>query len=528
LGGDLQSPPGPVDLGGFRLTDDPPAGSLRLPAGRLHPLAGVPRGRRGVERPRLSALEVRLFLLAPDGRALGGLLRQGSPRGARGMPWSQARFPDGGPLDWVTTTPTREAQNEVGRIETVVLNEIFYHPPRIAGVSSSSSTTGRGGRGPLGISLRQGDRLPFPGGDRDPPGRVPRRDGGPGPPRGGLWARGSAGALHGPPLEPRRAHPAGRLLGNPVDDIRYHQGGGWSRWADGGGSSLELIDPRRMTLRLGLGRERRVGQVLLGELRLRRELRPLGRVGAAHLPRRPRRVPDRRPLIVRGAGANIISNPGFEASTASWTIEGTHGASRRTTADKSSGTACLELTATGKGDTLVNRIETETSPAMTTGAYTVSLMARWLRDRASSSSTGSSRRSPRRKADPATNLSGTRWGKAATHDPRALGTPGGENGSTRRLREPAPSTSAPRSIREPRARRPARHAGRDGHRRVADADGVPCPRVLPAGERAGSFTVVTLLDDGLHGDGAAAMASSAAPSRRSRWDPDRLLHRCHR
>ncbi len=31
--------------------------------------------------------------------------------------------------------------------------------------------------------------------------------------------------------------------GNVADEVRYHDGGRWSQWADGGGSSLELIDP---------------------------------------------------------------------------------------------------------------------------------------------------------------------------------------------------------------------------------------------------------------------------------------------
>jgi hypothetical protein len=31
--------------------------------------------------------------------------------------------------------------------------------------------------------------------------------------------------------------------GNTADEVRYHDGGRWSQWADGGGSSLELIDP---------------------------------------------------------------------------------------------------------------------------------------------------------------------------------------------------------------------------------------------------------------------------------------------
>ena len=33
------------------------------------------------------------------------------------------------------------------------------------------------------------------------------------------------------------------LNGNIADKVRYYDGGQWSRWADGGGSSLERIDP---------------------------------------------------------------------------------------------------------------------------------------------------------------------------------------------------------------------------------------------------------------------------------------------
>ena len=34
-------------------------------------------------------------------------------------------------------------------------------------------------------------------------------------------------------------------LGTPVDEVRYHDGGLWPKWADGGGSSLELLDPNQ-------------------------------------------------------------------------------------------------------------------------------------------------------------------------------------------------------------------------------------------------------------------------------------------
>ena len=32
--------------------------------------------------------------------------------------------------------------------------------------------------------------------------------------------------------------------GNPADELRYHDSAPWPRWTDGGGSSLELRDPR--------------------------------------------------------------------------------------------------------------------------------------------------------------------------------------------------------------------------------------------------------------------------------------------
>ena len=67
--------------------------------------------------------------------------------------------------------------------------------------------------------------------------------------------------------------------------------------------------------------------------------------------------------VRRGAGANHIPDPGFETSAARWIIEGTHQDSRRVTYDAHSGSACLELNASGKGDTTVNRIEVETSPS---------------------------------------------------------------------------------------------------------------------------------------------------------------------
>ncbi len=72
-------------------------------------------------------------------------------------------------------------------------------------------------------------------------------------------------------------------------------------------------------------------------------------------------------LVREGEDENLIPNPGFETDTEPWRIEGTHVHSRRITTDRHSGEASLEVVATAKGDTLCNRIETDTVPRMTEG-----------------------------------------------------------------------------------------------------------------------------------------------------------------
>jgi hypothetical protein len=502
--------PDPMDLGGSRLTDDPARPDpCVFPAGASIPAGGFLVVDEASSGLALSALEVRLFLLAPDGRALGAAcFDRGAPEGLGGMPWSQARFPDGGPLDWVTTTPTRQAPNEVERIETIVINEVFYHPPEDRrGEFIELHNSGDEAVDLSGFRFDKGIDFLFPAGTEIPPGGylVVTED-------PALLAEVYGGGALGPSTG-RLSNRGERIRlvdswGNPVDDIHYHQGGGWSRWADGGGSSLELIDPRQdnsfASAWEGSDESGKsawenfaydASYAASGESELHIFL--AGR-GAC-------RIDD--VSIVRGTGTNIIPNPGFETSTASWTIEGTHGASRRTTADKFSGTACLELTATGKGDTLVNRIETETSPAMITGAHTVSLMARWLRGSSLLIAHGQFSAGPYGgRPSPATNLSGnTLGGRLRLTIPRALGTPGAENGSTRLLREAGAVNLGPT-------------IGSVGHApvaplatqavtitaRVADADGISLVRLNYRQESAaGSFTVVTLLDDGLNRDGAA-------------------------
>jgi hypothetical protein len=503
-----------ADVSGLTLTDDPahPSPYVFPPGTRIEPGGFLAAG-EAESRLSFSLPAIRVFLLAADGKAVAAATfdREPLPELPLGA-YSECRFPDGGPLEWVTGTPTRGAPNQVEGEEAIVINEILYHPPEdrpaefielhnrgtsAVDVSGFQFTDGVTFTIPEGVILAAGGYL------------VVAQD-----PAHLLAAHGVAA------LGPYTGNLAndGELvrlvdrLGNPVDQVRYHEGGRWPAWADGGGSSLELLDPEQdnsfaaaweasdeseksawRELRFNVANYRPAGQ---SELHLY-----LGERGEC-------RVDD--VSIRRGAGANQIPNPGFEASTAGWIIGGTHVRSSRTTADAHTGSASLEVLARGRGDTMVNRIEIETSPALTAGAYDVSLWARWLRGTNLLIVHGEYSAGPFRVTPcftcgaPEPNLSGNPLAKAFRLEiPRALGTPGAENGARRRLREEAAGNLGP-VIADARHSPPLPEPGGPiiVKARIADADGVASARILyRRGSPAGSFDEASLFDDGMHSDG---------------------------
>lgn len=85
-------------------------------------------------------------------------------------------------------------------------------------------------------------------------------------------------------------------------------------------------------------------------------------------------------LFVSPGGANLVQNPGFEASTVMtpWTARGTH---VRTTLEEGTGFGagrCLHIRATDKCDYIPNRIYCLLS-SVPSGTITIRFKARWLR-----------------------------------------------------------------------------------------------------------------------------------------------------
>ena len=443
------------DLSGWSLTDDPDHDDPHVfSAGSTIPADGFLVVDELATTLTLSALRVQLFLSNPQGLVEAAFTFDRERTGGLALgEYSEALFPDGsspyGGTDlWMTPTSTRGSANEVPRVTDLVINEIFYHPPE----NFDDPPEDRDGeflelfnRGTeeldlSGFSFTKGIEYTFPAGTSLAPGAylvlaahpqlIEERYG-----LAGVlgWSQGVLSN------EGENVRLVDRL-GNLVDEVRYYEGGAWSLWADGRGSSLELIDPYQdndfpSAWEASDETEKSVWEkhsfvtpeyVRTGETELHLLLveRGVCRIDDVSIVESPD----------RGFG-NLIPNPGFEVDTVPWRIEGTHVHSERVTHDAHAGDACLEMVATGKGDSRCNRIETDTKLTLEEGlAYEVSLWTRWLRGSSLLVAHGEFSRGPIPSRQ--VNLSGNLLGfRVRMSVPLDLGTPGAENGARLALRE---------------------------------------------------------------------------------------------
>lgn len=171
---------------------------------------------------------------------------------------SEARIPDGSGGMEVAADPTRDGANEVTVNNWIVLNEIQYHPMFDDPVREYLELFHRGSEGDPDVDLRGwkitgGVNFAFPPGTTMSPGEylLVAHD------RALLESIYDLSGVQvlGPDSDSLSIAAFGVLrnsgervtlvddLGNTVDTFRYHDGGHWPHWPDGGGPSLELIDP---------------------------------------------------------------------------------------------------------------------------------------------------------------------------------------------------------------------------------------------------------------------------------------------
>ena len=377
-----------VDLGGFHLTDDYSNLLLfTISEGTSIPARGFvffTEAQLGMDFSIVEGVRdrVSVALVNPAGtRVVDARIFEPKVPGR-----SEARYPDGQESFARAALPTPGAANDTGVVNDVIFNEIMYHP--ISGLESDEFIE-LYNRGATAHDI-SGWSVEGVGDYEFPPGTVIgagdylviansvtkiSRDYGLGPDV--LLPVSFSGSLAngGERLRLRDA------FGNIADKVRYYDGGEWPRWADGGGASLERIDPHSESSVAGSWDASDDS----GEARVNTFTHTAAHGGVdwdlgRRLPAEGIAIVDNIQLTRSNGGSNMVSNGTFNSNTSGWRIEGTHISSGRTTDNDEviAGNGSLKLIAwNGGGDYKVNRVECNTSSQSNGTSYRVRFDAKW-------------------------------------------------------------------------------------------------------------------------------------------------------
>ncbi len=417
--------PSPVDLTGYYLSTDP----ANLAA---HALAGTlpARGFLAVDEnenlpialryddpppppPEVDLGRLRVFLTyIPDPADPTGSVVVLAEQFEGDMPygWSIGRVPDGDTGSWYRmSAPSRGAANALAPGDVtaaVVINEIMYHPYREDDPYTTADDLFYGsnleyielynkGAVPVDLSgwrFSRGISYTFAEGTTlEPdgylviaknPGRI-------------MSVYGIADVLG--PYEGVLANGGERVRlkdahNNTADEVRYYDSGRWDKWADGLGSSLELIDPRQDNSLPGawtgsddssesqwvtVTYSGTHNQFWSGESELHMHLMGKGEM-----------LIDEFQMCTDSAftTTNLARGGSFNVATdytANWIKTGDTGGNhidtRWTNEDAYAGAGCLKVVASGRGDSGFNRLECDTTTSLSTRTYYIRYRAKWLR-----------------------------------------------------------------------------------------------------------------------------------------------------
>ena len=385
----------PIDISGYWLSNAPDNLKLyQIPQKTVLPAKGYILFKN--LRFTLNPTGGKVFFTNPNGKMVVDAVTFDETPAAM----SQGRYPDG-TEDWYYMAPSPTTGNAVEVNTNVVVNEIMYHPPTDDDGDEYIELYNRGkkrvdisgwrfSRG-ISFAFPKGTTIPAEGylvvaKDRDrliakyklPPSLVV------GNYTGTLSNGGEKVRLRDD-------------IGNKVDEVCYYDGGHWSKYADGYGSSLELIDPHHdndnyqtwapsdetkkaewthfsysgkyrgfyggyrggseLHLHL-LG----AGEMLIDDISL--TCSQSGAWGAVG--------------VKRSKGTETIKHGSFESGLGNWALLGNHVQSHIIDADKKKGAKCLKIVATGRGDTSPNHIEqTISTPIRGNTKCTISFWAKW-------------------------------------------------------------------------------------------------------------------------------------------------------
>ncbi len=176
-----------------------------------------------------------------------------------------------------------------------------------------------------------------------------------------------------------------------VDDVTYGTGRRWGQWSDGGGSSLELIDPRADRRRAANWADSDESAKAPWTTIENTALTGLGMGSGTN----GNGAPNRFEFFLQGpgeclvdeveclsnGGTNQIANNGFESGASGWAFQGTHSKTTVEAGGAFAGSGVLHVRATERGDTGANRIRTAIAlmPVGGTNQATLRTRVRWLR-----------------------------------------------------------------------------------------------------------------------------------------------------
>ena len=495
---------GVADLSGCVLTDDLRTNRFRFPPGTVLAEGAFLQLDERALGFRLSAAGETVWLLNADGTRVLDVVRFGAQE--NGVPLG--RCPDGSP-DWrrlASSTPG--ARNAARRLEEVVLNEIMYHPITEDDDDEFVEIHNRSSK-PVDLSgwrLQDGVSFTFPAGATIPGGghvvvgrNVERLRGDHaqlnaansfGDWSGSLRNSGERLALSKPDVI-LSTNSVGAVSSDTihivVSEVAYRDAGRWGQWSGGGGSSMELIDPRADTTRASSWADSDESQKSEWQQfsisdSLRFATQPATRLHLGMLGAGECLIDEVE--VLNGAGTAVLTNGGFEVGTGTnasgWSFLGHHRRSRVDSTGAFSGSRVLRMIAPGDLDAGRNCIRAPLSGNLNNGsAMTLKVRARWL-------------------AGWPEILLRTRGGgielPARLTVPRNLGTPGRAN--SRAVPNAGPSidrvTHAPAV---PAAGQPVVVMAR-----VSDPDGLSSVSLRFRTSETAAFSSLAMRDDGTGGD----------------------------
>jgi hypothetical protein len=494
----------PVDISGCILTDDPASDKFVIPPGTILPAQGLVFYTEANMNFALSAAGETIYFKNPAAtRVLDAVRFEAQENGV-----ATGRYPDGGDQFYRLAGKTPRETNAPILVNDVVINELMYHPITEDENDEYVELYNRGADAVNlgGWTLSDAVSFTFPSNTwlaadhylvvakstvqllaKYPNLNTANTLG---DFSGKLSGKGERLVLTKPDTLQSTNHSGAvttELIHIPVDEVTYGTGGRWPGWADGGGSSLELIDPHsnhRLASNWADSDETHkapwtlistTGTIDNGDVTADQLQVLLQGPGECLI--------DNVQVLTR-SGSNLIANSTFEADASGWTAEGTESPSSLETGEGYLSSKSYHVRALERGDNEVNRVRTPLTSTLSSGTTNVTIQAnvRWLKGH----------------PEVLLRLRGN-WlecpGELAL--PVSPGTPGARN--SRYLQDAPPAiTAVQHSPALPAAGQPILVTAR-----VHDPDGLSSVLLKYRLDPGTSYTTLTMNDTGVGGDAVA-------------------------